>query len=161
LAAPPISLRGIRQRLRVMGVGHRHHRARRRRVHCARGDKSPIAALTWVEGQIQMHAPAHPFELSRTTSDAARGHARDAAPDRSDNGELGRAVMEPLLSARELAEILGVNLNYVYEQAAAGRLPSYKIGGNRRFRASEVEAWLDLCRQPRGKASVNGAGGGR
>jgi excisionase family DNA binding protein len=108
-----------------------------------------------------MQAPAHPLELSRTTTEAARSDGRDAAPARSDNGGPVRAVIEPLLSARDLAEILGVNLNYVYEQAAAGRLPSYKIGGNRRFRASEVEAWLDLCRQPRGKASVNGPRSGK
>ena len=61
---------------------------------------------------------------------------------------LRSASMEPLLSARELAAVLGVNLNYVYEQAVDGRLPSYKIGGNRRFRASEVEEWLRGCRQP-------------
>lgn len=66
--------------------------------------------------------------------------------------------MEPLLSARELADILGVNLNYVYEQAADGRLPSYKIGGNRRFRASEVEEWLRGCRQPSGRHRLAGLG---
>jgi excisionase family DNA binding protein len=45
------------------------------------------------------------------------------------------------LTARELAEILGVSEDWVYGQAAAGYLPSYKFGGHRRFKLSEIKAW--------------------
>jgi excisionase family DNA binding protein len=48
---------------------------------------------------------------------------------------------ERYLTARELAKILGVSEDWVYAQAAAGSLPSYKFGGHRRFKLSEVEAW--------------------
>jgi excisionase family DNA binding protein len=50
---------------------------------------------------------------------------------------------ERCLTARQLANILNVHENYIYELAARGLIPSYKIGGNRRFRWSEIETWLD------------------
>lgn len=55
--------------------------------------------------------------------------------------------IEKYLTASQLAEILGVHENYVYERAASGEMPSIKFGGNRRFRWSEIEAWLDNQRQ--------------
>jgi excisionase family DNA binding protein len=54
-------------------------------------------------------------------------------------------VIEPLLTADQVAAILGTNrVNTVYELAAIGGLPSYRVKGiGRRFRQSEVEAWLE------------------
>jgi excisionase family DNA binding protein len=54
--------------------------------------------------------------------------------------------LERFLTARELAELLNVSENYIYDLAAKGILPSYKIRGNRRFRWSEIEQWLDQLR---------------
>jgi len=56
--------------------------------------------------------------------------------------------MERMLTAREIADTLGVHENWVYDRAATGELPSYKFGGNRRFRPSEVEAWIDAALRP-------------
>src|SRR4051794_1222680 len=53
-----------------------------------------------------------------------------------------RAAMESMMTARQVAELLGVHENWVYDQAAAGQLPSYKIGGARRFDPAELRAWL-------------------
>ena len=50
---------------------------------------------------------------------------------------------ERLLTVDELADILGVHKNYVYDLASRGSLPSFKIGGMRRFRPSEVDDWLE------------------
>lgn len=50
-------------------------------------------------------------------------------------------AMEPWIGVDDLALALGVSTDWVYEKAAAGELPSYKFGGHRRFRVSEVEAW--------------------
>jgi excisionase family DNA binding protein len=47
-----------------------------------------------------------------------------------------------MLTAREVADYLGLRENWVYDHAMTGELPSYKIGGSRRFRRSEVERWL-------------------
>jgi excisionase family DNA binding protein len=51
-----------------------------------------------------------------------------------------------LLTAKHVSERLGVHPNYVYALATSGQLPSYLIGGNRRFRWHEIEAWLSTQR---------------
>jgi excisionase family DNA binding protein len=53
--------------------------------------------------------------------------------------------MEPWVGVDDLAHVLGVSTDWVYEKAAAGDLPSYKFGGHRRFRVSEVEDWASRC----------------
>ncbi len=56
--------------------------------------------------------------------------------------------MESMMTARQVAELLGVHENWVYDQAASGRLPSYKIGGTRRFDRDEIRRWIAEHRQP-------------
>jgi excisionase family DNA binding protein len=53
-----------------------------------------------------------------------------------------------MMTARQVAEVLGVHENWVYDQAASGVLPSYKIGGSRRFLRDEVRHWIVEHRQP-------------
>jgi excisionase family DNA binding protein len=48
-----------------------------------------------------------------------------------------------LLTAQELAAALKTNHKDLYRMAAAGRIPSYKIGSSRRFLLEEV---LAVCR---------------
>ena len=50
--------------------------------------------------------------------------------------------MESMMTARQVAELLGVHENWVYDHAAAGELPSYKIGGTRRFDPDEMRGWI-------------------
>ena len=50
--------------------------------------------------------------------------------------------MESMMTARQVAELLGVHENWVYDQAANGALPSYKIGGTRRFDPDELRGWI-------------------
>jgi len=47
-----------------------------------------------------------------------------------------------LLSAAELAKLLGVPESWVREQARLGNLPSFKLGHYVRFRIEEVERFL-------------------
>lgn len=54
---------------------------------------------------------------------------------------------EPLLRAWQVADLLGQTTRWVLDQAAAGELPSFKVGKSVRFRASEVEVWLDARRR--------------
>ncbi len=56
--------------------------------------------------------------------------------------------MESMMTARQVAELLGVHENWVYDQAASGELPSYKIGGTRRFDRDEVNGWIADHREP-------------
>jgi excisionase family DNA binding protein len=55
--------------------------------------------------------------------------------------------MESMMTARQVAELLGVHENWVYDQAASGELPSYKIGGTRRFDADELRGWIAKHRE--------------
>jgi excisionase family DNA binding protein len=56
-------------------------------------------------------------------------------------------VIERLLTARELAELLGVSASTVLDWFEAGRLRGLKLGRVVRFRASVVEAWLEERRR--------------
>lgn len=51
-------------------------------------------------------------------------------------GENGKQVM----TAAEVAELLRVHLNTVYNRVAAGTLPHFRVGRAIRFRRSEIEA---------------------
>ena len=55
--------------------------------------------------------------------------------------------MESMMTVRQVAELLGVHENWVYDQAANGELPSYKIGGTRRFDPDELRGWISEHRQ--------------
>jgi excisionase family DNA binding protein len=62
-------------------------------------------------------------------------YPRCSDPDRG-------AAMESMMTVRQVAELLRVHENWVYDQAASGELPSYKIGGTRRFDPGEVRGWI-------------------
>ena len=55
--------------------------------------------------------------------------------------------MEPLVDVEKVKEVYGNKLSWWYAAAEAGRVPSYKVGKYRRFRLSEIEAWLAAQRQ--------------
>ena len=59
--------------------------------------------------------------------------------------------MESMMTARQVAELLGVHENWVYDHAASGELPSYKIGGTRRFIRGEVDGYIAEHREPERK----------
>ncbi len=52
------------------------------------------------------------------------------------------AFGEPLLSASQLAEALGMSRRWVYAQVEEGALPAYKLGRALAFELSAVRAWL-------------------
>jgi len=54
--------------------------------------------------------------------------------------------IEPLIGADQAAAILGVTVDWLYRQAAANKIPSYLLGG-RKFKASELEAFIEAHRQ--------------
>jgi excisionase family DNA binding protein len=59
-------------------------------------------------------------------------------------------MSEPLLTSRELADLLGFSSAWVQDQFEAGKLPGFRLGGRLRFRLSEVEVWLEEKRGPCG-----------
>ena len=50
--------------------------------------------------------------------------------------------VERFVAIQEAAEFLAVKISWLYEQVRLNRVPSYKIRGFRRFRLSELEAWV-------------------
>ncbi len=56
--------------------------------------------------------------------------------------------MAETLTAREVAQLLGVNRATVYKLAAAGELAHLRIGGAVRFRRDDVEAYLRRVYRP-------------
>jgi excisionase family DNA binding protein len=53
---------------------------------------------------------------------------------------------EPLLTARQVADLLGFAPATIVDWYEAGKLPGFKLGGRLRFRPSEVEAWIEARR---------------
>jgi len=47
-----------------------------------------------------------------------------------------------LVGVKDLEARFGPPVSWWYAAAEAGRIPSYKVGKYRRFKISEVEAWL-------------------
>lgn len=68
------------------------------------------------------------------------------------------AAIESFLTAHQLAERLQVSSDWIYEQAADGGMPSYRLGTLRRFRISEIEDWLQRHREPRSVTQVRALG---
>ena len=52
-------------------------------------------------------------------------------------------MKESLLTADQVASVLGVPRSWVYEQSRAGRIPTVRLGRYRRYRRETIEAWLE------------------
>ena len=50
---------------------------------------------------------------------------------------------ERLLTAAEVAEIIGMRVDYVYELSRRGRIPTITFGRQRRYRLEAVTRWLE------------------
>ena len=67
-------------------------------------------------------------------------------------------MTEKLLTSRELADALGFSPATIQDWSEAGRIPGFRVGGRLRFRASEVEAWLEGCRAGQEPLTYGSAG---
>jgi excisionase family DNA binding protein len=50
--------------------------------------------------------------------------------------------MAPLLTAEDVADRLGVTVDWVWTATREGRIPHVKLGRYRRFREETLEAWI-------------------
>jgi PTS system nitrogen regulatory IIA component len=53
---------------------------------------------------------------------------------------------EPLMSVRELAAYLQVDMSTIYLWSQRGQIPAMKVGNMWRYRRSEIEEWLNQRR---------------
>ncbi len=61
--------------------------------------------------------------------------------------------MSPLLTAEDVAEMIGMGSDWIYAQVRAGRIPHVKLGRYVRFRAESIEEWI--CELERGTMAAN------
>jgi PTS system nitrogen regulatory IIA component len=53
---------------------------------------------------------------------------------------------DQLMSVRELADYLNINISTVYTWSQRGQIPAMKVGNMWRYRRSEIEEWLNQRR---------------
>jgi len=64
---------------------------------------------------------------------------------------------DKLMTAEEVAEMIGMTSDYVYSLSRRGRIPTITFGRQRRYRREAIEAWLsDLERGSVGADNRNG-----
>jgi excisionase family DNA binding protein len=62
---------------------------------------------------------------------------------------------EPMVGVKELAARYGPPPSWWYVKAERGEIPSYRLGKYRRFKLSEIAAWVDSQRQGQPAPSNN------
>ena len=60
----------------------------------------------------------------------------------SSSAEKEQSTLEPLMTARDVADRLQLHSKTVERMARAGRLPSLRVFGRLRFRPSDIASWL-------------------
>ena len=75
-----------------------------------------------------------------------------------DTERLSGLGLEPILTTRELADYLGLNVQAIYDLRADGRGPSgVRVGRELRYRVSDVRRWLDSLHEPEPILASSGA----
>jgi excisionase family DNA binding protein len=60
-----------------------------------------------------------------------------------DRGTTAKPTERELLTAEEVAALLGIGVDWVWERARKGRIPHIRLGRFRRFRRQAIQDWLD------------------
>ncbi len=71
---------------------------------------------------------------------AAR-HIDFGGPDREQPDNIANGRRE-LLTAEEVAELLGMSVDWIWAQTRAGNIPCISLGRYRRYRREAIEEWL-------------------
>jgi excisionase family DNA binding protein len=85
----------------------------------------------------------------------AKGQERPQPPkdDQPDTGPTGPTQVEPLWTTNEARSYLNVSRTKLWQLVNEGGLPAYRIGGDYRYRKSEIDAWLEAQRHKPGSSS--------
>lgn len=73
-----------------------------------------------------------------------------ASPDRAPRPD--PASDAGLLNAREVADLLGVSHEYVWQLSREGRIPTVTLGRARRYRWASILEWLERIESPGSRA---------
>ena len=80
---------------------------------------------------------------------AAKPNEHPAVADGT--GELGARSAtngSALMTADQVASLLGVPKSWVYEQSRTGRIPTVTLGRYRRYRRAAIDAWISAIETP-------------
>ena len=55
---------------------------------------------------------------------------------------------DPLLGVKELAEYIGVSIQWIYERVQLKEIPYIKVGKLLRFQKWDIDSWLDGLKVP-------------
>jgi excisionase family DNA binding protein len=61
---------------------------------------------------------------------------------------------QSLVTAQEVADLLGVPVSWVYEQSRRGSIPTVTLGRYRRYRVEAIERWVETLESHDLPASV-------
>jgi excisionase family DNA binding protein len=54
-----------------------------------------------------------------------------------------RPAMSKIMTATEVARYLGLNVGTVYNYAAKGRIPAFRVGKQLRFEKDKIDAYME------------------
>jgi excisionase family DNA binding protein len=60
----------------------------------------------------------------------------------------------PLLTADQVATLLGVPKSWVYEQSRRGLIPTVTLGRYRRYRAEAIDEWIERLEAGEGRGRL-------
>lgn len=84
--------------------------------------------------------------VTRGSEPRGNSYGDGAAPTRDPRGSLPLPRPDRLLTADDVAEILGVPRSYVYALARRGELPTVRVGDRYvRFRCRSLQRWIEDC----------------
>ena len=86
---------------------------------------------------MQIEAPVASKHLSTMPHASHHAH-RDPPHPRAPGPAGGRE----LLTAEEVAHLLGMGVDWVWAQTRAGNIPSITLGSYRRYRRQSIDQWL-------------------
>ncbi len=93
------------------------------------------------------------LHLTEASMSSSR-HAPYAPPDPPPSGANGG---RELLTAEEVAHLLGMGVDWVWAQTRAGRIPSITLGRYRRYRRQAIDQWLQELEAQPNRARRSGA----
>lgn len=89
------------------------------------------------------------------SSQVAEGNGAAKAVAVAEKNSQSSVWDDELMTTRELMEFLSLSRTKVWELVNKEQLPAFKIGGDYRYRRSEVLGWLEKFRVKRGGASAS------
>ncbi|MEZ4588692.1 MAG: helix-turn-helix domain-containing protein [Gemmatimonadales bacterium] len=74
-----------------------------------------------------------------------------ATADRTRHAQVPTGSECSLWTAQDVAALLGVSHEYVWQLSREGRIPTVSLGRSRRYRPESILAWIEEIESPSGR----------